>query len=268
MSVTPDKQFVQLPVDTARWRQLFGLNGPLSLVLLPLTELEQEQAVSCLTPAELKRFAQFTYPKRKLEWLGGRMAAKYAAMSAATVQDIDAVPQWLALEVAAATDGRPFILAADNPGRVLPDISISHSHGLAAAMAAVHGRCGVDIQKVTPSVIKIQKKFAAPAEVDILHDLAGSGPEASQLTLLWAAKEALKKAIGTRALPGFLGVKLSGAATDKDGEVGNYFIFDFNLPDSTASRTLDTYSVAALFYEEHVLAFTGVAEQCSAIIRP
>jgi phosphopantetheinyl transferase len=262
MSVTPDKQFVQLPVDTARWRRLFGLNGPFSLVLLPLAELEQAQAVSCLTPAELTRFAQFSYPKRKLEWLGGRMAAKFAAMSAATVQNIDAVPQWPTLEVAAAADGRPFIRAADNPDRMLPNISISHSHGLAAAMAAGHGRCGVDIQKVAPSVIRIQKKFAAPAEVDILHGLAGSGPEASQLTLLWAAKEALKKAIGTRTLPGFLEVKLSGAATDKDGEVGDYFVFDFNLPDSITSRAMHTFSVAALFYEKHVLAFTGVAEQC------
>ncbi len=261
MSTTPDKQFVQLPVDTVHWRSLFGLNGPLSLVLLSLTELEQAQAVSCLTPAELERFAQFTYKKRKLEWLGGRMTAKYATMSAATVQDIDGVPQWPTLEVAAAEDGRPFIRAADIPGRALPDISISHSHGLAAAMAVVHGRCGVDIQKVTPSVIKVQKKFAAPAEVDILQGLTGSGPEASQLTLLWAAKEALKKAIGTKALPGFLKVKLCKAATDKDEKMGAYFVFDFNLPDSITSRAMDTFTVAALFYEEHVLAFTGVAEK-------
>jgi len=96
---------------------------------------------------------------------------------------------------------------------------------------------------------------------------AGSGPEASQLTLLWAAKEALKKAIGTRTLPGFLEVKLSGAATDKDGEVGDYFVFDFNLPDSITSRAMHTFSVAALFYEKHVLAFTGVAEQCYDIVR-
>jgi phosphopantetheinyl transferase len=261
MSATPDKQFVQLPVDTARWRGLFGLTSHLSLVLLPLTELEQTQAASWLTPAELERFAQFTYPKRKLEWLGGRMAAKYAAVSAATFQEIDAVPQWLNLEVAAAADGRPFIRAADNSARALPDISISHSHGMAAAMAAAHGRCGVDIQKVTPSVIRIQTKFAAPAEVEILQDLAGSGPEASQLTLLWAAKEALKKAMGTRSLPGFLGVQLAGAATDTNGKIGNYFIFEFNLSDITASRATDSYSVAALFYEEHVLAFTGVEEQ-------
>ena len=263
MSMLLDTIFVQLLVDTARWQSLFGISGPLSLILLPLAKLEQAHAVSCLTPTELERYAQYTYPKRKLEWLGGRMAAKYAAMTATTIHENDEkmVP-WTALEVAAATDGRPFIRAADNPDRVLPDISISHSHGLAAAMAAVHGRCGVDIQKVTPSVIRVKKKFAPPAEVDILQGLADSGPVASQLTLLWAAKEALKKAVGTEVLPGFLGVELCTAITETDRKLGTYFVFEFNLPDRTSSRAGETYSVAALFYKEHVLAFTGVAGKC------
>ena len=92
--------------------------------------------------------------------------------------------------------------------------------------------------------------------------MAGSEPEASQLTLLWAAKEALKKAIGTSVLPGFLGVELCGATTETDTKLGTYFVFKFKLPDNVTGRTGDRYSVAALFYKEHVLAFTGVAEQC------
>ena len=261
MSMPIDTILVQLLVDTDHWQSLFGTSGPLSLILLPLGELEQTQAVSCLTPTELERFAQFTYPKRKLEWLGGRMVAKYAAISVAAIHDSDETSAWQGLEVAAAADGRPFLRIARAPDRKLPDISISHSHGLAAAMAAAEARCGVDIQKVTESVIKVQKKFAAPAEVDILQGLAGCGPEASQLTLLWAAKEALKKAVGTRALPGFMEMKLCGTATDTNGDFGDYFIFDFNLPARPAGRATDTSSVAVLFYEEHVLAFTGVAEQ-------
>ena len=261
MSMSLDTIFVQLLVDTARWQFLFGTSSPPSLILLPLTELEQAQAISCLTSTELEHYTRFTYPKRKLEWLGGRMAAKYAAISAVTVPDNNKTPPWQGLEVAAAADGRPFVRIADNPDLVLPDISISHSHGLAVAMAVVHGRCGVDIQKVTESVIKVQKKFAAPAELDILQDLADSGPKASQLTLLWAAKEALKKAVGTKTLPGFLGVKLCRAATDTDRELGTYFVFEFNLTDSISSRAGETFTVAALFYKEHVLAFTGMPER-------
>jgi phosphopantetheinyl transferase len=257
-----DTIFVQLLVDCDHWQSLFGLNGPLSMVLLSLADLEQTQAVSSLSQAELNRYARFNYPKRQLEWLGGRVAAKYALMAAATAEIIGAVPQWSGLEVTAAPDGRPFVRIADDPDRVLPDISISHSHGLAAAMAAAQGRCGVDIQKVTESVIRVQKKFAAPAELNILQGLADSGPKASQLSLLWAAKEALKKAVGTKILPGFLGVELCRAATDTDRELGTYFVFDFNLTGSTASRAGKTYSVAVLYYEEHVLAFTGVAERC------
>jgi len=128
-------------------------------------------------------------------------------------------------------------------------------------MAAAEGRCGVDIQQVTPSVIKVHKKFAAPVELDILHSLTGSRPEASQLTLLWAAKEALKKAIGTSVLPGFLGVELCGAATETDTKLSKYFVFEFKLSDSVTGQAGNRYAVAALFYKEHVLAFTGMAEQ-------
>ena len=96
-------------------------------------------------------------------------------------------------------------------------------------------------------------------EVEILRDIAGGDPTALQLSLLWAAKEALKKAVGTRALPGFMDIKLARAARNKDDSLGTCFIFNFTLPDNVSRGTIKTCPVGVLSHKEHVLAFTAVA---------
>jgi len=252
---------LQLDLDQDHWHRIFGLSGQLSLVLLELAGLEATTA-EYLTPLELERFALYTYLKRKQEWLGGRIAAKQAAMSMACLADGDETPSWLALEIAVDPEGRPFIRAVNDPGRILPDISISHSRGLAAAMAAGEGRCGIDIQKVTPSVIRVRERFAGAEELKILDTLTGEWSEAVRLTLLWAAKEALKKAIGAKRLPGFMGIRLIGTLTANHLPVGDYFVFHFTLPEGVTTRSQrDTVSVVVLFHEGYGLAFTGVSKR-------
>jgi phosphopantetheinyl transferase (holo-ACP synthase) len=248
--------------DQDHWRRVFGLNGSLSLVLIELAALEETTAKRCLTPFELERFALFTSPKRKLEWLGGRIAAKQAAMSMICLSEGEPAPHWLGLEVVADPEGRPFIHAVDEPDRILPDISISHSRGLAVAMAAGEGRCGIDIQAVTPTVTRVRARFAGAAELTILDALAEDHSQAARLTLLWAAKEALKKAIGTKRLPGFLGLRLARTSADNCAPVGDYFVFDFNLPAGiTTQSQKKTVSVVVLFQEGYGLAFTGLPKR-------
>ena len=256
------EMMLRLDLDQDPWRRIFGLKGPFSLVLLELNSLDAATVPEYLTPPERKYFTHFTQPKRKKEWLGGRIAAKQAAQSMACSDAGHEASPWLALEVAADQDGRPFLRAIGDPGRILPDISISHSQGLAAAMAVKEGYCGIDIQKVTPSVMRISERFAGDAEMTILNTLTGDWPKAGRLTLLWAAKEALKKAIGTRRLPGFMSIRLIGTNADNCAPVGDYFVFDFSLPnDITISNQGNTVSVAVLFHEGYGLAFTGVAHR-------
>jgi len=256
------EKMLRLDFDQDHWRRIFGLNGPLSLVLLELAGLEATTAAEYLTPLELERFTLYAHPKRKQEWLGGRITAKRTAMAMACSGDGNAAPPWLALEIATDPDGRPFIRAVDDPGRKMPDISISHSRGLAAAMAAGEGRCGIDIQKVTPSVIRVRERFAGSAELTILEALTGDWPAAARLTLLWAAKEALKKAIGTKRLPGFLGIRLIGYDTGNHAPIGDYFVFHFTLPKGVASQgQRNTVAVVVLFHEGYGLAFTGVSKR-------
>ncbi|HKK79209.1 MAG TPA: 4'-phosphopantetheinyl transferase superfamily protein [Phaeodactylibacter sp.] len=78
------------------------------------------------------------------------------------------------------------------------DISISHSHGLAAAIAAPKA-VGIDIQKMVPKLERISSKYMRPAE---LESLSGTNNRLrlAQLHVYWGAKEALYKAYGRRAL--------------------------------------------------------------------
>jgi phosphopantetheinyl transferase len=256
------EMMLRLDLDQDPWPRIFGLNGQFSIVLLELNGLDAATVAEYLTPPEMEHFGRFTHLKRKKEWLGGRIAAKQAAMAMTSSKDDHGAPPWLSVEVATEPDGRPFILAVDGPEQMLPDISISHSRGMAAAMATEEGRCGIDIQKVTPAVIRVRERFAGVAELRILEDLIADWSEATRLSLLWAAKEALKKAIGTRRLPGYLGISLSGTNRDNHAPIGDYFVFDFTLPKGVITQSQkDTVAVAVLSHKEYGLAFTGVSKQ-------
>ncbi len=159
---------------------------------LPSQSKWQDSVANLLSPEELKLFAAFSYPKRQIEWLGGRLATKLAVfflrgdkIRPDRIADISILPR---------DNGSPE-LHCSTVRDPLPCISISHSGKYAVGMAAYTKACGVDIQKITPQTVKVASRFTEPVELDLL---AGRMPELSkteQLSLLWSAKEALKKAL-------------------------------------------------------------------------
>lgn len=185
------------------------------MALAPLQEAIGEdgpQAVAAryLGAGERERFLSFGYAKRQAEWLGGRLAAKAAAQRwcAPTV----AVPErgWGQWEIYQNRQGKPFITGVRPAGASNPAISISHSDGLAVAMATGSGSCGIDLQKITPTLAKVRERFATEEELAVLHQaecLSGVAPLA-KLALLWSAKEALRKAKERTPLLGFLEMRL------------------------------------------------------------
>lgn len=261
-------------IDAEQWRRLFGFNGQCFMVLLSLEQLREkmtrrgefELSSHYLTPPEQDQFLSFTFAKRKLEWLGGRLAAKYVAMEACgrTPETAAGSQKWRDWTIETDKDGRPHINHVGKADKIiLPDISISHNNGLAAAMAAIGGRCGLDIQKIVPSVLKVKERFASAPEQDILRQLPDAGPESARLTLLWSAKEAVKKAVGANLLPGFMGIRLAAA---KGAETGfeKAFILDFisQVPGrKKRHNATERLKVAALFYHEFALAFTGLPDK-------
>jgi 4'-phosphopantetheinyl transferase len=75
------------------------------------------------------------------------------------------------------------------------DISISHSHGLAAVFAAPKP-CGIDIQFLVEKIGRIAHKFMRPEELEALSETH----RLEHQHVYWGAKEALYKAYGRRQL--------------------------------------------------------------------
>lgn len=140
-----------------------------------------------LSPAEARIFARFAYPKRRLEWLGGRLVAKHC------LAELEGMGPSLPRHYSAYTllpgaSGQPVLTAPAELAAVR--VSISHSRRYAAAVATATGPCGIDIQHKTDRLHTVQERFTSTAE---LARLTCIPDPLVRLTLLWSAKEAVKK---------------------------------------------------------------------------
>jgi phosphopantetheinyl transferase len=188
-----------------RWQQHFSQDARLRLggvALSDLTGCMPEVAGRRLSAEELSQWSGFHQGKRRAEWLAGRLAAKWAAAGLLG----ETAAEWQDLVIRSEGDGRPYLVAGAHA--VAPFISISHSGPLAAALAA-NLPCGLDIQEPGPKIHTVRQRFVAPEEEDILGaSLPGPFTETERLTMLWAAKEAVRKMVRTAPLLGLLEIRL------------------------------------------------------------
>lgn len=199
-----------------RWQHHFAQDAGLRLGYVPLAALADclpEVAGKYLNADELGQWAGFGQKKRRNEWLGGRLAAKWAAAWRPGTE-VD----WQDIAIQSEEDGRPY--ATSRAHAVAPFISISHSGHMAAALAA-NLPCGLDIQQPVTKIHTVKERFAAPAEEDILNaTLPPTFTETERLTLLWAAKEAVRKMVRASPLLGLLEIRLltgpGGCGTPQD----------------------------------------------------
>lgn len=115
-------------------------------------------------------FLNNIHPRRAIEWAASRFLLKSLAGS-----------------------GAPFSCLYDNHGRpYIPEdprfISISHSYGM-TAVGISNERLGIDIQRETEKIAKIQSKFIGRDE----RARIGPDPGSALLHLAWSAKEAMFK---------------------------------------------------------------------------
>ena len=139
-------------------------------------------ATLVLSEREAAFFQTLKLPKRKTEWLGGRLALKrlISKYMCVPVQSIEILPQ--------AENGKPQLLIEGEHSR-LP-FSITHSNGFAvAAIAPQAHHIGIDLEKIAPRINAWKQDFFHPTE------LSGEGDEF--LTTLWTQKEAVVKLLGT-----------------------------------------------------------------------
>ncbi|MBU0728287.1 MAG: 4'-phosphopantetheinyl transferase superfamily protein [Proteobacteria bacterium] len=168
-----------------------------------------------LSPEEKERFDGFRFEKRRMEWLGGRIAAKVATRDfckTALHAKETAYNNW---SVLSDKNGKPYIkfLSAQ-----APQVSITHSAGTAVAMVC-NEACGVDIERVTERIISLKERFCWPKEEKVLAGLTGQNQQPEfGVTILWCAKEALRKLFGAPPLPGFMELMLiNGKLTGRKG---------------------------------------------------
>jgi len=144
--------------------------------------------LACLPPAnevlcqkEWDFYNGLKIPKRKTEWLGGRLALKklLAAHTGYALTDFTVL--------APGGVSKPTITAGGQPMSV--PFSLTHSNGFAvAALAPTHQYIGIDLEKIAPRIAAWKTDFFHPAELAREDD--------EFLTSLWTQKEALVKLLG------------------------------------------------------------------------
>ncbi len=232
-------------VDCANVLPLSGNKTPVfCLIAVDIATVDREPHVAqqLLAFTEQNQYITYTFKKRRLEWLCGRLACKVAVaqlLGLVCLQDI---------VVANTEHGRPFIQGL--AGHQV-QVSISHSGRFAVALASV-SRCGVDIQEITPSLKKVEGKFIYSGEIARLKPYTSSAAE--QRGLLWASKEALRKQVEIAPLLGFLESRLASVAVAHDYCMAHHVPVEQkrtlppNLPVVYATM-YERYALALCFFE-------------------
>lgn len=201
-----------------RLNQLFPapFAGPVVIDLIALTySLGQEKELSPITgwlsESEKEHFISFKFQKRYVEWLGGRLCAKKTLTDyIQKFHSLQIIPPPRDLIVHSQQNGRPFF-QCDQLGEtgIKPDLSISHGGRYGMAMVSKTW-CGIDIQEQQSSLEKVKEKYCTQVEGNLLQSIlsAADVPPLHGLTLLWAAKEALKKMLSKLKMIGFLDITL------------------------------------------------------------
>ncbi|MEA3547941.1 MAG: 4'-phosphopantetheinyl transferase superfamily protein [Thermodesulfobacteriota bacterium] len=180
-----------------------------------------------LTAREMEKFAELKHEKRKCEWLGGRIGVKGAAACLLTRQEmLENIAIWHKMIIYQDAHGKPFLqVDKDFFSGKNGHISLSHSADLAVGLACTEP-CGVDIQEIKNAVFRVRRHFSTEAEQSILKKMSDffERDETVMLSLLWSAKEAIKKNIALSPLLYFSEIRLNSIKQSAGAGLIFYFI--------------------------------------------
>jgi 4'-phosphopantetheinyl transferase len=151
-------------------------------------------AHSWLAPAEAAFAQGLAKPRRRAAWLAGRLAAKTAIARLG-------FPSWSpeATEILPAAGGEPIVRGTPGAEPMSIRVSISHSRGLAAAIAFEprrSGAMGIDLeacdQPIDPALLDLA--FSVE-EGEAIEAGADAGERHLRTLRFWTAKEAALKAV-------------------------------------------------------------------------
>lgn len=153
---------------------------------------DSRSAERFLSPEEDEKYQQFKFPKRRREWLLGRMAAKHLLINS---QAGFSTLSSRSFSIRNEPDGAPYFVTED--GKRLPGcLSISHTRHLALCALTLAGslQVGVDLESIEPRFPAMVDDFFTPAEIESVR---ACPPEQHDLliTLIWSAKESMLKVL-------------------------------------------------------------------------
>lgn len=251
----PPYRCVQLPTDSLGFVD-FGKIVRINLYLLEICIRENkihEIAEYYLCEEERKKFYSFRYEKRKTEWLGGRIAVKYAVLLLQNNEEkIWGKSHWQQIKIKSYSSGKPFVESPALSNNTPLYVSISHSEKWAIAIASYED-CAIDVQRVTKKVERIQQRFVTNNEIKILEkNLNKTKRLREALTLLWSAKESVKKISNIDKMLCFFDITLESVE-----EYENLIILKLitTLPPKykiVKARLLDEYAYAVAFRNQEL----------------
>ncbi len=197
-----DQQLASEPLAGAVPRERAGDEARLAVRWMPLARtpdlvqpvIRAAAARVALSPAEWQTYYTMQGPdKRRTEMAFGHLAAKdcvrelWARESGQRLFPVD-------LEIQHDAARRPRARYR-GPERVeLPAVSLSHTEGAVAAVAAYHAHVGIDIERIAPRGADFEQAAFDPAERQLIDQAPLERSEA--LLRVWCAKEAVGKALG------------------------------------------------------------------------
>ena len=98
------------------------------------------------------------------------------------------------------------------------NISISHSHEIAAIAISNNSKIGLDVQLNENKIFNIQDKFLNPSEKLNI----GENPSVKILTMIWTSKESIYKAVGLKGISFSDNIKIEKVVEEDKTGIGYY----------------------------------------------
>jgi phosphopantetheinyl transferase len=166
-------------------------------------EGEGDACVRFLSPGEISCLRSMKIPKRRLDFISGRIAGKRAVrrfiqMKGPSGAD-GAGPGFREIDIRRAASGAPRVFLNDAPGRM--GISISHSPAFAASAVCAdnaYAGIGIDIERIEPRHDSFLEIAFRASEIRCIKSRSEQDPDRlhETATCYWSLKEAVLKSMG------------------------------------------------------------------------
>jgi len=130
--------------------------------------------------------------------------------------------QFLATRKVLALENSDYKITYNNNGKPSLNskynISISHSHQIAAVAISDNSKIGLDVQLNENKIFNIQDKFLNPSEKLNI----GKNPSLKILTMIWTSKESIYKAVGLKGISFSDNIKIEKVVEEDKIGIGYY----------------------------------------------